>query len=328
MILWQLQFSVSLVLNWTATSFVLCAQRFWVPECWVGLLWGAQDFSQFLCEHHSLPREANQEGRQIPETKQTKKKQKCRLSFFSPLNCLSHATSSFPGSLATRYREMLPKPHGWDQLVILTYLWFWHLSEPSCRAVGAQLSPSSPRLCPQASFFHLSRDLLSVPHCTQLGKPAEASEVVLNPCMIQIVKGSCNASFLLPLGFIHGHLSLLRCSGISLSPCQHCAVSHWQPRALSCGWCTQRSCILNNSSAENKGRQRWECLSRRTFNLCILIHLLLLDLVSCRYIWACGPPECAHFCFTLLVTDKIKVSRACFHQDFYLHPVISLQLAT
>lgn len=69
-------------------------------------------------------------GRQIPGTKQTKKSKNVGWAFF-PLNCLSHATYSFPGYLWSpniiRYFPSLMHELG-------VGLWFLHLSKLSVQS--------------------------------------------------------------------------------------------------------------------------------------------------------------------------------------------------
>lgn len=197
------QYSALLVLNWIITGFVLCVQ---IHLCaWDGnslledlgpwVLGGVALRSTrvpIVLVWASLPAQGGKsERRQIPGTKQTKKSRNVGWAPFPPeLLVTCHLLISWL-SLATRYRE------------ISVCLWFSHLCELPCRA---QHSPSSPRLCPN-TIFPFVRGLLSVPHCTQLGKAEEAGEVVLNPCVIQVAKGSCNAIFF----FCHWVLSMAKC---------------------------------------------------------------------------------------------------------------------
>lgn len=152
--------------------------------CWsLGAGWGC-------CEEHgrefalsvvwaSLPAQGGKsEGRQIPGTKQANKSRNVGWAAFPPeLLVTCHLLISWL-ALATQYREILSEPRGWGQCVLMVFTFVWTLSAELWVLSTAHLHW---RLCPQVSFFHLSRDLLSVPHCTQLGESEEASEVALNP---------------------------------------------------------------------------------------------------------------------------------------------------
>lgn len=184
----------------------------------LGLLWGAHTVLVWA----SLPAQGGKSGgRQIPGTKQTKKSRNVGWASFPPeLLVTCHPLISWL-SLATRYREILPSL----MAEISLCLWFSHIFSTLRASCGCSAQPIFTKALPTGIIFPFVRDLLSVPRCT-LKKRVKLRWI---PAWFRVERVPVMPLFV-PLGFVHGHQSLLKCSGISFSPCQHFAVSHGHPK--------------------------------------------------------------------------------------------------
>lgn len=108
-----------------------------------------------LCEHHSLPREVNQkEGRSLEQNKLIKAEMYVGLLF--PLNCLSHATYSFPGWLwPPNIVRSSPSLAG----EVSVCSWFSHLSELSVESCGCSAQPIFTEGSAHRYHFSICREI-------------------------------------------------------------------------------------------------------------------------------------------------------------------------